>query len=435
MRSDKQIFNNYLKLFSGDFLSKIISYLSLIIIVKYVDVKTFGQYSILLVVIGLSSLFVEYGLDAASIYLLSKYGDIRKTINSNFIIRSALFLISLLPLYFLLSIFFDSQIKVTYFGLIILSNLASVFSYDYIFRFYEKMQVIAKINVYSSLIFLISIFLVVVKVNNIYGVILCFAITRLSRIILSVYFYYKYVNSSDQLLAKDNFEIRELIKNATPIFISSIMIWVYYQSDILILEYFHGKREVGYYSAAYKFILLFATIQIIYNQSLFPSLTKLSETSMYTTKTFIEKYFNVFFYLTTPLFFISLYLSDWFIITLYGGLYYKSVFIFNLLLFSLVFVFNESITAPLMIASGRAKVHMFIVGLGAFVNISLNFCLIPALGMQGAAISTIIAEAVIFSAFAYCAHKFFRVDFVFFLKVFIAQLLLLTFFSFKYELL
>lgn len=428
MRGSNQVLNNYLNLFSGEFFSKALGYFSLIIIVKYVDVSTFGQYSIFLVLIGLCSLFIEYGLDAASIYFLAKYKNIKKTVRSNLFIRSILFLSSLIPIYFLFSFFFDVQFNLIYFGLIVLSNLSSVFSYDYAFRFHEKMQVIAKINVYSALIFLISIFLVLIKVNTLYGVIICYVIAKLSRLILSVYYYHKHIKYSEEILTKNNFGIVEFVKYATPIFISSVMIWIYYQSDTLILEHFRGDKEVAYYSAAYKFVLLFATIQVLYNQALFPVLSKLSESSIQSTKAFVEKYFNLFYYITTPLFFIIMFFSKWAIFELYGEQYSESILIFNLLMFSMVFVFNETVTAPFMIASGRAKLHMIIVGVGALINVSLNFLLIPGMGMRGAAFSTIIAEAAIFSLFAYYTHEFINIKLGFFLKVFITQLLLIVFF-------
>jgi len=428
VKEGEQILSNYLKLFSGEFFSKIVSYLSLIFIVKYVDVNTFGQYSILLVILAFSSLFIEYGLDAASIYFLAKYKNIRKTVHSNLIIRSTLFILTLIPLYFLFLFFFDSYFNLLYFGLIVLSNLASVFSYDYIFRFYEKMQIIAKINTYSALLFLITILLVLTDIKSLYGVLICYVIAKLARVLLSIFYYYKDFRNTKNILSEIDFTIIEFVKYSTPIFISTVMIWIYYQSDTLILKYFRGEKEVAFYNAAYKFILLFATIQILYNQALFPMLSKLSDRSIHKTKIFFEKYFNLFFYITTPMFFIIMFFSKWAIFTLYGKQYTESIFIFNLLLFSMVFVFNESLSAPLMITSGRSKLHMVIVGVGASLNLILNFFLIPQMGMNGAALSTIIAETIIFSLFAYYTHRIYNIKLFFFLKVFVTQLLLLGFF-------
>jgi len=68
----------------------------------------------------------------------------------------------------------------------------------------------------------------------------------------------------------------------------------------------------------------------------------------------------------------------------------------------------------LAIGSGRARRTQFnwvVTGLGAAVNIALNFWLIPAYGMVGASISTAAAYVVLFIGMTLYAHRVYPVPY------------------------
>ena len=68
----------------------------------------------------------------------------------------------------------------------------------------------------------------------------------------------------------------------------------------------------------------------------------------------------------------------------------------------------------LAIGSGRARrtqLNWVVTGVGAAVNIALNFWLIPAYGMVGAAISTLVAYVVLFAGMTLYAQSVYPVPY------------------------
>ena len=70
--------------------------------------------------------------------------------------------------------------------------------------------------------------------------------------------------------------------------------------------------------------------------------------------------------------------------------------------------------ATLAIGSGRARktqLNWVVTGVGAAVNVALNFWLVPRWGMVGAAVSTAIAYVVLFAGMALYAQHVYPVSY------------------------
>src|SRR4029077_14303303 len=68
----------------------------------------------------------------------------------------------------------------------------------------------------------------------------------------------------------------------------------------------------------------------------------------------------------------------------------------------------------LAIGSGRARktqLNWVVTGVGAAVNVGLNFWLVPAYGMVGAAVSTAVSYVVLFLGMTLYAQRVFPVDY------------------------
>ena len=59
-----------------------------------------------------------------------------------------------------------------------------------------------------------------------------------------------------------------------------------------------------------------------------------------------------------------------------------------------------------LIALGRQNVVAILLGLGLTVNVLFNFVLIPRVGIQGAAIATIISEITLVALYVVSLHRF-----------------------------
>jgi O-antigen/teichoic acid export membrane protein len=191
-----------------------------------------------------------------------------------------------------------------------------------------------------------------------------------------------------------------ILKGLYYYFISGLMVYVYMQSDILILANISGAVEVSRYAAVT--VIIFAAYLIpmsVYNYYM-PKIT-----SAYEDKNVLKKYYSQFKKLIVAVMlpiasFLFIFSKD-IIYAIYGARYIDSTNIFRILsivLFfhSLCFLYGSIITA-----SGNQKVRSKLQTLAAFLNIVLNILVIPLYGAEGAAITTAVSEAILFSSYYY----------------------------------
>lgn len=86
--------------------------------------------------------------------------------------------------------------------------------------------------------------------------------------------------------------------------------------------------------------------------------------------------------------------GDWLIIVLFGQDYHEAGEIVIIHVWSSVFVFLGVVFSKHLVAESLTKLDMQRTLLGAISNILLNFLLIPAWGVVGAAIATLLAQFI-----------------------------------------
>src|SRR5205814_4261478 len=80
---------------------------------------------------------------------------------------------------------------------------------------------------------------------------------------------------------------------------------------------------------------------------------------------------------------------------LFGGAYRSSGTAFAILLSSSAAVLVNANIGQILLACGDDRGFLLSVTVGAVVNVGLNLALIPALGMIGSAVATLVAEAAV----------------------------------------
>lgn len=196
-----------------------------------------------------------------------------------------------------------------------------------------------------------------------------------------------------------------LLKKSAPLFISSLMVQVYYSADIVFLGFMHPGIQLGYYTGAYKIILIIATIPPLVYAVFVRDIAKAKDDTFRNSS--VRLYITIL--LVLGIFFsLLLYGADEFIITVVlGKAFLDAKFVLHLLTINLFFIFVNVALANLLIAWDEHKRYMFIVMCGAAVNIGCNIFLIPLYGIYGAAISTILSEVAVFVASLYFHIRFF----------------------------
>ncbi len=193
-----------------------------------------------------------------------------------------------------------------------------------------------------------------------------------------------------------------LLKQSLPLFISTLAVTIYYNSDVIMLNLFTTVYDVGIYSAYYKIVFVFLTLKAViigYFTSSFSQLYKMGKIEKLTKKIFI---LTRYILSITLLILIVIFFNYTNIITLTFGEKYLVEGSQELLLILLTTVFITYLYLFIptyhIIAQQQTK-FMYFTLIGSISNVLLNFILIPKYGYIGASLSTLGSEIALLIIF------------------------------------
>lgn len=182
-----------------------------------------------------------------------------------------------------------------------------------------------------------------------------------------------------------------LISEAWPIFFSAVFISINTRIDQIMVYNMLNDKSLGLYSALVRLVESLSIIPMLFAVPLFPLLCS----SLVESSTTFTKIYNISFkYMSIIIIPISAIITFWsqdVIQLIYGADYIQGSPALSILMWSEVFVFLGTINANVLNASGMQKYGFILTGLAALTNIVLNFILIPAYGIVGASIATVVS--------------------------------------------
>lgn len=190
--------------------------------------------------------------------------------------------------------------------------------------------------------------------------------------------------------------ITKHIKPIMIIFFTNITITLYVSSDITILGFLSNDQQVGLYSAAVKIYTIIKNLLIAIVVVLIPRFSILLNTG---DKENVNDLFSLVFKTIIVLLFpvtVGLFMTSTDVIHLVAGEKYLDAGLALAILsvatmFSMfAYMFTNCILIPLK----KEKICLFSSIYSAIVNVGLNFIFIPVWGINAAAITTVVAEAI-----------------------------------------
>lgn len=181
------------------------------------------------------------------------------------------------------------------------------------------------------------------------------------------------------------------------LFVTQISIMVYVNADITMLGFYANDSTVGIYSLASK---IYSMIKTIVNAMVLVTLPHMTYIIENTPEKYYETLKKVSSYLVVILLPITcgvFMLSEEVILIVGGSSYQSGSYILKILSGAMIFaVLCSFCMNSILIAHRREKECLKATTISAIINVSLNLIALPLWGMMGAAITTIIAEAINF---------------------------------------
>lgn len=181
-------------------------------------------------------------------------------------------------------------------------------------------------------------------------------------------------------------------REIAPIGFGILFSGLYFRVDLYLVEAWVGLQAVGLYNAVYRLVDALRLVPAAVLAVVFPRLCR--ETS---TRTLVR--------VAVPLLIAAsglLLLLEWQAETVvrltFGSRYLAAVPAFRILLLAVPLLYMNYLLTHQLIAWGRQWNFAVNCGLGLMMNLLLNLWLIPALGMTGAAWSTVLTELFLAAA-------------------------------------
>ncbi|MGX5173624.1 flippase [Aliikangiella sp. IMCC44653] len=215
---------------------------------------------------------------------------------------------------------------------------------------------------------------------------------------LIFYFFYKQLGRA-YVYSPSLKKCTELLRSSWPLALSGLSIILYLKIDQIMIEKMLNSEQVGIYAAAAKISEAWYFLPIIISNTVFPALVKLKAGEQKTYFEFLRNIYTTMSWLAILIAIPTYLYSEEIVLFLFNASYLPAASVLSLHVWSGIFVFWLHASGRYLIAEGLHMHALFRNLIGAIVNISLNFYLIPTLGIWGAALATLISYA--FAGFLY----------------------------------
>lgn len=196
---------------------------------------------------------------------------------------------------------------------------------------------------------------------------------------------------------------RDLLVQAAPLGLASVVALVYGRADGVLLARLAGYEAVGLYSAAYKFLNLSLTLPYVVNAAVFPVMARVDEDRP-TVQVVFQRAFDYLTLAALPIGIAGTILGPSLVALVYGAGFEGAAAALRVLLWSAGLMFAARTCRQLLIAGGQQAAHLGLLVGGVVLNVALNLWWIPRWGIVGAAWATLCAEAAVLGA-SYCVVR------------------------------
>lgn len=419
------------------FMESIVSFLFFMVVTRALGVEDYGVFSLLLVTMTIISNSISLNIGSFLIKDLAGLKTLTKLNKLNGIVP----LFNLASLLILGGLFYFQSLFLNLLGLTDYSSLFSLILIILLFKgiikhfltflFSEKKIILA----HTFAFFTAKGFMLVALLMSLYfslNLSLIFmiylVITLLTTVVLIVLF-----KNFTSFFHKPDFKyVKKASLFSLPLVGASIAQWVLTASDRYFIQYFHTVINVGKYAYIYSLLAFICLSSTLILEVLYPYIAeqyKKNKQKYYFLFNVAIKY-SLIFVLPASL---GIWALDKEIITMLSGAkYLSSLAVLPILIFFPLFQIFITLFTKVLILSNRTKHISKVYFIGMFVNLVLNYLLVPKYNYMGAAVATILTYVLLFTWLFLSSRNLFKWNHKFIQLKSIILSSLIMFFSITY---
>jgi O-antigen/teichoic acid export membrane protein len=391
------ILRNFSFLTAAYIVEKLITFVLVIILARYLGVKGYGVYALALSFVGLFGNLFDGGLNLLLMREVAK-GEINRQqlLGQVFINKIFLGVVVLFFIIFLAMILRYPQNA--FLSIIIYGASMLILSFSNTFRAIfialERAEFEGLLIILNRILLLggiVACLFLGIKVPEIMAThLVTYAITLCIAGFICVK---KFVSPSWDII---NYEsIKNLFKGAIPFGLAAIMGEIFFNIDTVMISKMVGMESVGYYDAAYKLsfsgVLLANTVTL----AAYPLFSKNWLKNREDVFIMFKKVFKALILLSIAFSVTATILSPNIIYFVFGEPYTNSIILFQILVWSLPGLCLMHLTGRTLDAIGEQNFVAKTMSMSVVINVILNFILILKFKAIGASIAAVLTSIII----------------------------------------
>lgn len=363
-------------------------------VARYLGPEQFGLFSYSIAFASLFGSVAKLGLDSIVVRDLVQEPALHKTyMGTAFWLKlvAALFMLSLVGL---VTLFTSNSAPTNLYIFIIASGI--IFQSFEVVDFYFQSQVLSKFvaicKITQLLISsLIKIYLILIRADLFWF----FLVSLVDQVTLAISLYIAYrCQKIGGFLRYFDFALaKKMLWRSWPLVFTSLVVILYMRIDQIMINDMLGDHATGIYSVAVRLSEVWYFIPVIITNSLFPAIvnSKIISQEYYILR--LQQLLTVLVWISIFSSVITLLLSKWLILLLFGVAYQEASQVLMINMWASVFVSLGVASSRWLICENLQYNLLYRSLSGLFINIMLNFALIPRYGIVGAAYATLLAQS------------------------------------------
>ncbi len=194
---------------------------------------------------------------------------------------------------------------------------------------------------------------------------------------------------------------RELLRRSWPLLFSGLALTIYMKIDQVMIREMLDAKAVGQYAAAVRVSEAWLVIAVILTTSLYPAIIEAKQRDEDLYRRRLGAFYSLMLWLSIGFAAPIAFLADPIIRILFGATYQAAAPVLAVHAWSGIMVFLITASSRWYLAEGNEQAILRRAVLGAVINVALNWYLIPRMGINGAALATLIsytAMAIVYDA-------------------------------------
>lgn len=370
-----------------------------VIAARALGVENFGLFSSAIAIVGILSKFVDLGIEPIVFREFSKKDSSFHLFSTALTLRLLMYIVVVLLFNLSASIFDFTATEVILINILFLTIIFSAKTVVFRellstpFKAVLKMHYPMTVNVLDNLILL---FFVIPMLYFDLGLIYFGTVYTLANF---PGFLLMFIFLKRKFSYKINFRLENakwLIIESLPMFGYVILITIFQQADVVILNFLSGREDAGVYSVGLRLTMPLYIIPSAIVTTVFPTLVQQLEQKE--RSNFISNFvFKILFFISFVLAIVFTFKAEQLVTLIWGTQYSQAAYASSILYWVQVFLFFNFFAIAVLIVHNRQFYNFVYSLLLMGSNLLFAFMLIPDYGVNGAAIAKLTASVIAFS--------------------------------------